>query len=653
MRKAPECSISRLPLLKHHFLLLIIFFIIHACVSSFSLAQVYTDSLEFIRTAYPFNLLSTNLDKQLNTYSLNSKLLYSISPEKLDINLQENYYSTYVRSAEKSIRDEQYLTLSGFYKINPDLGFGLKAYNNIFSDNRKIELNQASMSYATIFTKFIPYDRVIVSPFFGYTNNRQIGENDYGYIYGGEGGIDNLVILDMNISSELKFRSEDITPRKNIIKYYNILLKNEFDENVTNEINARFSQNRKDFYYNADSITSKEFDIVNNIQNRTESNYLLQDRLNTEGFLEIFHLDILGKLLWRTVDKDTRYRSLQNVSPQIFDTKINEIRFELESNAGFSLNSFNGQLKLIYSERDEKHITKNIEEIANPIFFEDRSRIESNKDNYSVRTAVSLTGGIDLSRRDKMSFNLLQNKLKYDTQSLENFDDRDELLSIVRLKYSRQFTPFFAGFITAEGTLNHIVYIFSQKSSNNNINRIIRLGAGGNYSGKNISMLNSFEVSANYTVYDFEDLNPNSRSYSFRQFTALDSTRIVLSRKLFFQLYGYIKLSEQGDFKWSSFSTRPARYLQEIYGEPKITFKYYDLFFSLGMRYFSLNNYNYKGKEKIKNSEYYSIGPVIDIFLHMNRRLYVKIYGWYEFITISRELNREQANLSFVMNWNF
>jgi hypothetical protein len=248
---------------------------------------------------------------------------------------------------------------------------------------------------------------------------------------------------------------------------------------------------------------------------------------------------------------------------------------------------------------------------------------------------------------------LLQNKLRYDTQSQENFDDRDELLSIVRLRYTRQFTPFFLGFINAEGTLNHIVYIFSERSSNNNINRIIRLEAGGNYSGKNISSLNSFEVSANYTVYDFESLNPASRSFSFRQFTAVDSTRIILSRKLFFHVYGYLKLSEQGDFRWSSFSTRPARYLREIFSEPKITFKYYDLYLSLGARYFSLNNYSFKGKEKIKSSGYSSIGPVVDIILLMNGRLYLKLYGWYEFITISNDTGREQANLSFVMNWNF
>ncbi|HVO75082.1 MAG TPA: hypothetical protein VMT35_13725 [Ignavibacteriaceae bacterium] len=620
-------------------------------------SQVTTDSLEFIRITYPFNILSTNLDKHLNTYSLYSKLVYSISPENLELNLYENYNSTYIRSAEKSIRDEQYLTLAGVYKINPELGLGLRASGNIFSDNRKIELNQASSSYAAVFTQLVPYNKITLSPFLGYTNNRQIGENDYGLIYGGEGEIDNLNVIDMNISSDIKYRSEDISPRKNVIKYYNLLLKNVFENNLINEINAMYSQNSKDFYYDADSITSREFNIVNNIQTRIESNYLVQDRLATSNFLEIFNLDVLGRVSWRTIDKNTRYRSLQYPTAQLFDAKINENTFELESNSGFNFDWLKGQLKLAYSERNEKHITKNIEQALNdpriPIFFDERSLIESSKDNYSVRTALSFNGSTEISRKDKFYFNFLQSKLKYDTQSLQNYDDRDELLTMIRLSYLMQFTPFFLGFINAEATLNHIVYIFSQKSSNNNINRIIKLEAGGNYSGKNFTMLNSFEVSANYTVYDFEDINPTSRSFSFRQFTGIDSTRIILSKKLFLQFYGYVKLSEQGDFKWKEFSTRPARYLQEIYGEPKITFKYYDLFLSLGTRYFSLNNFNYKGKEKIKNSDYLSIGPVIDIFVLMNRKLYVKIYGWYEFISAANDLSREQANLSLVMNWNF
>ena len=73
--------------------------------------------------------------------------------------------------------------------------------------------------------------------------------------------------------------------------------------------------------------------------------------------------------------------------------------------------------------------------------------------------------------------------------------------------------------------MNHIVYIYAEESANNNINRILRLSTGGTYSGANVSSTNSFEVSANYTVYDFEDLVPNYQSYSFRQFTAMDSSQ--------------------------------------------------------------------------------------------------------------------------------
>src|SRR5690606_30952532 len=125
--------------------------------------------------------------------------------------------------------------------------------------------------------------------------------------------------------------------------------------------------------------------------------------------------------------------------------------------------------------------------------------------NNSIRAAVSILGNFNFSPTDKLSFSLLQNKLRYDTPSKDNFDDRDELLSIARLRYSKMLNPFVETYVNLEGTYNHIVYLFSERSSNNNINRILRLSSGGNYRGKNVTSVNNFEVSANYTVYDFED----------------------------------------------------------------------------------------------------------------------------------------------------
>ena len=248
---------------------------------------------------------------------------------------------------------------------------------------------------------------------------------------------------------------------------------------------------------------------------------------------------------------------------------------------------------------------------------------------------------------------MLHNKLRYDTPSEENFDDRDELLSIFRLRYSRQFTPFFEGFINTEGTYNQTVYIFSEKSSNNNINRILKLAAGGAYRGANLTSVNSFEVSANYTVYDFQDLNPNIKSYSFRQFTASDSTSYSFNKKFNLSLYGYVKLSEQGDLKWNEFTSRPTRYLQEIYCEPRLTVGYSIIQYSLGIRFFSLSTFGYKSNIKFLDSDFSSIGPIAEILIARSASLFLKIYGWYEFITINSTSKKEQTNLNVEMTWSF
>ena len=114
-----------------------------------------------------------------------------------------------------------------------------------------------------------------------------------------------------------------------------------------------------------------------------------------------------------------------------------------------------------------------------------------------------------------------------------------------------------------------------------------------------------------------------------------------------------VKLSEQGDLKWASFSTKPNRFLTEFFAEPKFKFYYDPLQLSAGIRYFGINTYNYNGMIRIIDSKYFSLGPVSEILLYLNTSLYLRIYGWYEFITTNSIFNRQQANLTMQINWNF
>ena len=626
--------------------------IIFVFIAYLAFGQIRSDSLEYVLTESAFNRLNSRFDKQLNTYSLNTFLFVQQKFENVFFTLGEQYNSTLIKSTDRSQRDEQRFSLTAGYEFTPNFNIGFGAHNNIYSNNRRIEINEASNSDITILPQYKPHPKIIITPFFGYSNNRQIGENDYGYLYGSEGLINNLDISDFIIYSEIKFKNEDVFPRSNKNRYANFLLTNNFSPDVNNVINIVYQLNRKDFYYQADSLTSKYYDITNNIQSRNETNYVLQDRLQYNEFLGIFYLDLLGKVGWRKIDRDTRYKNFENISTAIFDTRIEELKFEFESIASYNSESFSGALRFILSERDEKNIAKDISEVSD-VFYEQRNDQEKRKNNNSVRASLSLSGLYKITKNDILSFSLFQNKLKYDTPSADNFDDRDELLSIAGIRYTRVFSPFFESFITAEGTFNHTVYVFAEKSSNNNLNRTIRLTAGGIYRGKNISSLNLFEVSANYTVYDFEDLNPNYKSFSFRQYTATDSTTIKLTKKLNLNLYGYIKLSEQGDFKWSAFTIRPTRYLKEIFAEPKLSVRYNDIILASGVRFFSLLTFNYKKTEKILDTEYVSSGPVAEIIVSARNNLLVKLYGWYEFIRLTGNNKKEQTNFSLQVFWNF
>ncbi len=614
--------------------------------------QEQLDSLEYIGKTAQLNNFTTGFNKQLNTYSLTTGILYNNTGDDINYMLSEQFNSTYIKSLDKSSRDEHFFSFKGSYNLFPFLKVGTAFDNNILSDSRKIEINQASVSDATVFSQYTPAESVTFAPFIGYENNRQIGQNDNGLIYGGEGSADNLDISGFTLGSQLRFENEDISPRKNALRYLTLSVINMSRGNFSNSINFQYFLNRKDFYFTADSITSRQFDITNNIQSRIETNNVLQDNLKYEKFLDVFSLGLTGRVMWRTIDRNTKYKPVNLTSTSLFDTRINEMRMEFESVAEYKSDLFDGSLHLNYSERDEKHTAKDYAG-SNRTFFDERSQIESQKNNTSHRISLSFQGKFKFSDSDILAFSMYQNKLRYDTPSPLNYDDRDELLSIARIQYTKEFSPFFSSFVNIEGTYNHIVYIYSEKSSNNNVNRIIKLSSGGYYSGRNFSSYNSFDVSANYTVYDFEDLLPNYQSYSFRQFMSTDSSRINLSKDLVFVHYGYLKLSEQGDLKWASFSTHPTRYLEEIFTEPKFITQYENIYFTLGIRYYALITYRYSFDNRIPDSRYRSIGPLTGISFSMNRSLNLNISGWYEFITVDNASRQQQVNMTMQVSWNF
>lgn len=616
-----------------------------------AIAQYESDSSLYFIPVSSLNKLFSNFDKQLNTYYLNTGLDLYGSFGKFEYKLNQNYRSTLIQSNQNNIRDEEYFYAVGKYKFSSQWKQGVAISSNIVSDDRQLGINEATIIHLMTLSELSLLNNLILTPYGGYADNRQVNEVDTGPIYGLEGKLAYFNNADFDLSSMLRLENEDISPRKNTIRYLDMLVSNPFNPDVTNFFSARFNQSRKDFYIFADSVTTREFNINNNIESRTETVFLLQDRLNYNRLFDIFSLELAGRINFRTIDRDTRYKSASIQSPSIFDTQIDELGIAVESGLFYRTESADYAINLNYYERDEKHITKKFEG-ASENFYEQRSELESRKNNNSYRTTISFLGNYYLSRKDQLSLSLFHSKLKYDTPSAQNDDDRDELLSIGRFRYTRYLNPFFQIFTNLEGTISHLNYIFASRSANNNVNRVLRLSTGGYYNGAKFSSLNNFEVSANYTVYDFQDAASSLRSISFRQFTATDSTHYRITKNFSFILTGYLKLTSQGELDWDNFAEKPLRYLQEIYADPKFGIVSSNSLIAIGMRYFSLNTFRYNNEEKVPDSDFLSIGPLLEILIG-SKMLFLKLNSWYEFITDNTNVQRQRFNFILAMNWNF
>ncbi len=598
------------------------------------------------RQSYENKLFSNSFDKQLNTYNFTTQLKYNYSINSFFFGIKELFNSTITKTVTQNIKDEHYLKLFGLYGLSEQFKLGVILNNYIYSDDRSLAINKVTNTNSSFFIKYIPQKNFELTPYAGISYNSQINEKDKGFIYGTEASADKFEFGDFDMSSLLKFQNEDISPRKNTLRLISLNLDSEIEDELTNSITGHFTNQRKDFYSAADQITAQEFGIENNIQSRLESNYLIEDRIKYIPVNSPFSFDMQGRVAWRDIERVTRYVSLQSISSTAFDSKIKESRIELLTSADYKTDELNLSLKFSFLERDEKHSPRKIDGL-NEILYNERLNSETQKNNTSQLATISLSGITNLSDYDKLTISIFHRKLKYDTPSNQNNDDRDELLSIGRVLYERKINRFLSAYLNLEGSLNKTVYIFSQRSSNNNIQRILKLSSGGIFEIGNVRSSNSVEISANYTVFDYEELNPNFRSYSFRQFIFRDSTNFKLNKNIRLFFSGYVKLSEQGDFKWSNFSSKPLRFLDERFIEPKLFYDYAQLSFGIGLRYFSLSSFNIKnGKLKDKVSDYISIGPLSEITYEISDSISFKTYGWYEFITTTDNVKREMANFN-------
>jgi len=597
------------------------------------------------------NSISTVFNKELSIYSLLSRVNYSYATGRFNFRVTEDLNSSLLKySGSNTTRDENVLKLSGDYNHSSFFNPGFMVSSQIYSDSRTTDINTAASNFGILYNRVVLEDLVKILPFAGYIEDVQSGVSNNGSIYGIQGGMERTMFSDFIVGTGFQFRNEDISPRKNTLRDISASVENFFDREVRNSLSVRYHEAGRDFFFDADSSIKQLFMIDKNQQRRNERLISVADEFLYSGLISNTSVALRFNFSDRLVERTTRYRKPDDLFPTSFDSQIEELKFDLGTGINYSSEIADLKFAINYAERNEKFLLINPGN-SNPDHFEQRQKNEGIKNNIASQVFLSFSGAVYLSSSDKVDLSLSHFKLRYDTPSSENIDERDELLAQFRIRYTRLINSklgVFAGFDMSYGKL---VYILAARSSNNNTNRIFKLNTGYTYEGRGFRNHGNFEIIANYLVYDFEDLNPGFKSFSFRQISLSDSLTVSLADGLDLEFTGFYKLSEQGDLKWSDYKIKPGREITEILLLPAFATRIGDYTFKLGLRYYSYLSDLIVNEEEKEENYYRGLAPLAEINAFIADTFQLALKGWYEMIDSKGNNRRYLTTLNLSAKW--
>lgn len=597
------------------------------------------------------NSISTVFNKELSIYSLLSKIHFTHSAGNFNFKLSEDLNSSLLKySGSNTTRDENVFKLSGDYNNGAWLNPGFLVSSQIYSDSRTTDINTAASNFGLLYNRMLLENVLNLLPFSGYIEDVQSGISNNGMVYGIQGGIDRTSFSDFLIGSSFQFRNEDIAPRKNTIRDLNASIENFIDRDIQNKLSVKFHETGRDFFFDADSSIKEIFLIEKNQQRRNDRQYSISDEFLYSGLLNNTSVGLRFNFSDRLVERTTRYKKPEDLFPTSFDSQIEELKFDISTLVSHTSEFIDLKFNMNYAERNEKFLLINPGG-ANPDYFEQKQKNEGIKNNIASQVFISFAGSIFLTEQDKIDLNLSHFKLRYDTPSIDNIDERDELLSQFRIRYTRLLNSrlsVFAGFDMSYGKL---VYILAARSSNNNTNRIFKLNTGYSYEGNGFKNHGNFEIIANYLVYDFEDLNPGFKSFSFRQISLSDSLTVDITRGLSFEFTGFYKLSEQGDLRWSDYKIKPGREITEVLLLPALSTTIGQYSFKLGLRYYSYFSDIIVNEDRKEENFYKGMAPIVEISALVNETFQLNLRGWYETIDSRGNSRRYLTTLNLAAKW--
>ncbi|MGA9116822.1 MAG: hypothetical protein WB626_08610 [Bacteroidota bacterium] len=546
------------------------------------------------------------------------------------------------------VTDEYTAGLSLVRPISPRLAAQASWSSVGYSDTKAVGLSTASSHAFEAGGEWRVTEGVTLSPLGGYRWENQGTADDRGPQFTLQGRVRTGEVAGTLLDGEARFHQERVAPRLAEKHGARLGIRKTFEGNTRDSLELSALRSRREYYTPGDSTRSIDSRLENILAFTNRLDYEPDGRMSASLFIAVTA---------RALEKESRAAGGGSRIPEAFGTNIDE--FRLETHLEGSYRSEDGRreamARIAYGERNESHAVMWGGEqsgAARPAYEEQAER-ERSKNNLSRRTAAAASARFPTPFSDTLLVTGSASLLRYDTPSDLNNEERDELLAALSITSLHRLGEALHVGLTLEGNLSHTVYLLSRRSAGNNYNRVLRFSPRALFTPQGgIASLNTFEVLANYTVYDFEREGDAVRSFSYREFGWMDSTHVPLGRALSLDFLSYLKFYERGQLRWSEFRERTENSFTDLtyhlmaayHPSPGVRF-------GVGYRRFSQTRYGYPGGQRAREGSLFSEGPTCQVAWESAGRGGIVLEGWYERSGGTGAPARQRANMT--MNVRF
>lgn len=517
-----------------------------------------------------------------------------------------------VRANENKWKDQHHLLFILRKILNPSLNLVMKGSSYIFTDYQSGYVNDIRTHTFVVGSQY-DLNRIRFPVEIGVIEDRRFHRRDSGWTYLGGAEFTGLHWSDYSNSLSTRAKGDFLGERRNKSLRLQYNVSRQFHIDTYDSLRLIYGKNRRDYYI------SNEGDIESRDEQSQSVENILSYRLSP-GFRFAFE----GRLTSRKLKID-----LISGSAKGLKRERNDLRTQSNVRLIWKTKTLSGDVFFGYAGEDQRYqLGESLPESPYS-----GSSLLLTPDNQSLYTTLAIKNSFRMSRSDTLFLLASLQRFRYDTPDPENMDDRDEMRIRLKCVLRHTFSPELSARIALQLHLLHFVYLYSDKSAENNWTRILRLNPTVEWQPKKrIRLIQSAEVLANYVDYDFDAVTSGIRSFLYRKYQLDDTLNTTLSQNTSFLLSYRLELDENGKLLWKNWLEQRLTNRRSQTLNLAFTYKTlnhftlmpgYSFYYRIGYRY------QYDPTEDTIREQYVNFkshGPLMRI-LYMGNRLNLSLSG--------------------------